>query len=512
MRSNYAHHGPDELRATVSFEDAVEPVASALVDFSRGLGEAPVHVFAPAGRQGDVHVKSAWLPGRAVFTVKVATWFAERARAGLGPGGGIVAVFDARTGDLRALLEDDHHLSDVRTAAAGALATRHMARADARVLGVVGTGVQAYLQALAVIAERPIRDIWVWGRDPERAARLAEAIRARCPNVAVKLAESVELVVRSADVLVTATASTEALILGEWLAPGVHITAVGADDADKCELAPDIFARADAVVVDSRALAFRFGDVAQALRADVITPEAVTAELGELLAGGVTVRARDEEVTVCKLIGLGVQDLAVAELALALLKRKRPAVPPASVLDLQAPLSQKSVKCGSGLVVVRAAEPGDLPVILAITNDAIARTTALFEYEPRTLEQQTTWFYTRIDHGWPVLVAERDGRAIGFGSFGSFRAWPAYQSSVEHSVYVEADSRRSGAGAALLGSLTLEARSRGLHAMIGGIDAKNVASLKLHKKCGFVEVGRLPQVARKFDKWLDLVFVQKVLP
>ena len=122
-----------------------EPVARALADFSRGLGEAPVAMFAPGGHDGDVHVKSAWLPGRSIFTVKVATWFAARAERGDPPGGGVVAAFDARTGDLRALLEDEGHLTDIRTAAAGGLAARFMARADASVLGVLGSGVQAYL-------------------------------------------------------------------------------------------------------------------------------------------------------------------------------------------------------------------------------------------------------------------------------------------------------------------------------------------------------------------------------
>jgi ornithine cyclodeaminase/alanine dehydrogenase-like protein (mu-crystallin family) len=151
-RSNtraFAHYTPDRIRAAVGFEEVTESVARALADRSRGLGDSPVAVFAPKGRDGDVHVKSAWLLGRAIFTVKVATWFAARAERGDSPSGGIVAVFDARTGDLRALLEDEHHLSDIRTAAAGALATRTLARSDAVTLSVLGTGVQAYLQVLA---------------------------------------------------------------------------------------------------------------------------------------------------------------------------------------------------------------------------------------------------------------------------------------------------------------------------------------------------------------------------
>lgn len=143
IASPFRYHGPAEIRAAVNIADLIDPVAAALIDYSRGLGEAPIAFFAPAGRDGDVHVKAAWLPGRAIFTVKVASWFAARAVDGQSAGAGMIAAFDARTGDLRALLQDDHYLSDIRTAAAGALAIRYLARPDARILGILGTGMQA---------------------------------------------------------------------------------------------------------------------------------------------------------------------------------------------------------------------------------------------------------------------------------------------------------------------------------------------------------------------------------
>lgn len=332
----FAWHGPDRVRAAVGFEDVVEPVAQALADFSRGLGASPVVVFAPAGRRGDVHVKSAWLPGRPVFTVKVATWFAARAEAGRPPGGGVVAVFDARTGDLRALLEDGHHLSDIRTAAAGALAARHLARADARVLGVLGTGVQAYLQALAAAGERPVEVVRVWGRSRDRAERLAAALSSRRPDLAVAVAATARDACAGADIVATATASHVPLVEAGWIGPGTHVTAVGADDAGKCELAPEALALADAIVVDSRPLALRYGDVAHAVAAGAIGPDRVAAELGEIVAGTARGRASAREITVCKLVGLGVQDLAAAEVALARLGRPvRDARRPASALDLR---------------------------------------------------------------------------------------------------------------------------------------------------------------------------------
>jgi ornithine cyclodeaminase len=209
-----------------------------------------------------------------------------------------------------------------------------MARADASVLGIVGTGVQAYLQALAAAGERPIRKIRIWGRTFARAARVAEALHLRRPDLVVEVAHSLRETVTGADVVVTATGSTEALIHEDWLRSGVHITAVGADDARKHELAPEVLARADAIVVDCRELASRFGDIAHALRAGAITAAAVTAELGQLLNQTVAGRTCDDAITVCKLVGLGVQDLAAAEVALVRLTMERQGTPPASVMDL----------------------------------------------------------------------------------------------------------------------------------------------------------------------------------
>ena len=326
------HHGPDAIRAAVGYEDVLEPVAAALADFSRGLGDSPVAVFAPAGADGDVHVKSAWLPGRAVFTVKVATWFRERACRGGTPGAGIVAVFDAETGDLRALLQDEHHLSDVRTAAAGALAARTLARPDSAVLGVLGTGVQAYLQVLAAADELPITEVRVWGRHPDRTARFARAVRSRRPDLRVVPVADPRSACADVDLLVTATASTRPLVQAPWLAPGVHVTAVGADDPTKVELAAGCLRSADRLVVDSRSLALVHGDLAHArtARDDVI-------ELGEVLSGSAPGRGHPDEITLCKLIGLGVQDLAAAEVALELLREDAPAKarPPAGAQDLR---------------------------------------------------------------------------------------------------------------------------------------------------------------------------------
>lgn len=162
-------------------------------------------------------------------------------------------------------------------------------------------------------------------------------------------------------------------------------------------------------------------------------------------------------------------------------------------------------------MIIRAAQPHDVPAILDIVNDAILNSTALFEYAPRTLAQQHDWLTQRNADGWPVLVAEAGGSTRGFAGYGPFRARPAYAATVEHSVYVAQHDRSKGVGRALMLALIAAARSDGRHVMIGGIDASNDASIAFHAALGFVETGRLPQVGWKFERWLDLVFMQLIL-
>jgi ornithine cyclodeaminase/alanine dehydrogenase-like protein (mu-crystallin family) len=288
-------------------------VARALAEFSQGRGESPIVAFAPAGPAGDVHVKSAWLPGVPVITIKVAAWFAARAAAGRPAHSGFIAVLDAATGDLRALLRDDHHLTDLRTAAAGAVAARLLARADARTMAVLGTGTQAYLQVQAVRAVRPVETVLIWGRSPEAAQRLA----ARLPELSAVVMTEPESAVRGADIVVTATSSRQPILRGQWLAPGQHVTAIGADDPAKAELDPDCFARADVLAVDSREATPRMaGDLRAAIDAGAVKTGDIDAELGELVLGSRPGRRDDNQLTIAKLIGLGVQDLATAEIAL----------------------------------------------------------------------------------------------------------------------------------------------------------------------------------------------------
>jgi L-amino acid N-acyltransferase len=162
-------------------------------------------------------------------------------------------------------------------------------------------------------------------------------------------------------------------------------------------------------------------------------------------------------------------------------------------------------------MTTRPAVKEDLPVILEIMNEAILHTTSVYDYEPRTAEFVEKWFDQKKRDGLPVLVIGEPGQVKGYGSFGIFRAWAAYRFSVEHSIYIHQRHRGAGLGKKLLEDLVETARTDGYHTMLAGIDAANKKSIEFHRHAGFVEVGRFREVGYKFNRWLDLVFMQLML-
>jgi phosphinothricin acetyltransferase len=161
--------------------------------------------------------------------------------------------------------------------------------------------------------------------------------------------------------------------------------------------------------------------------------------------------------------------------------------------------------------IVRAAARDDVSAISAIYNQAVEHTTASWDWTPELLETRLAWFDDKVAGGWPVVVAEDASGVVGWGSYGPFRTKDGYAQTVEHSVYVDLGRRGAGIGSALLVPLIQRARADGHHVMIGGVSADNLGSVAFHQRHGFVEVARFSEVGRKFDRWLDLVFLQLTL-
>lgn len=162
-------------------------------------------------------------------------------------------------------------------------------------------------------------------------------------------------------------------------------------------------------------------------------------------------------------------------------------------------------------MLIRPATEEDLPAMLDIYNDIIANTTAVWHYEPHTLQMRKEWFEQRQQQGFPIFVAVENEKILGFSTFGSFRPWPGYSKTVENSVYVAADSRGKGVAKLLLPPLIEAAKQLGIHVMVAGIDADNEISIALHKKFGFIEVAHFKEVGWKFGRWLDLKFLELVV-
>lgn len=164
------------------------------------------------------------------------------------------------------------------------------------------------------------------------------------------------------------------------------------------------------------------------------------------------------------------------------------------------------------LHIVPADEGRHAAAMLAIFNHEIAHSTALYDIEPRSPAHMADWFAHKAAGDWPVIVAEdSDGQLLGFASYGTFRAYPAYRRTVEHSVYVDQHHQRCGIGRALMQQLIQRARDDDMHVMVGAIDSENTGSIALHEALGFVRVGHLRETGHKFGRWLDLLLYQRIL-
>jgi ornithine cyclodeaminase/alanine dehydrogenase-like protein (mu-crystallin family) len=315
--------GAEKLRAHVKFEHLIDPIAAAFQQVAAGHadnGHLVIFPVQPRDR-GDVFVKTGSLQGHSAYVVKISPWFAANVEIGVAQGG-FLALFDSSTGHTLAVLNDEHYLSDIRTAAAGAVAARLLAPTEIDAASVLGAGVQAYWQSVALYHERRFRTLLIWARDRDKAETLRQRLSSELPRVDVRVEAELERAVRRADVLICATAARQPFVRADWLHDGQHITAVGADDPSKCELDIDVLRRAR-VFVDSTAASSANGEVYRAMRDGTYSTGELAGEIGEIINGTNLGRRGDADITIAKFVGLGAQDLIAAEVALTTLNRVR---------------------------------------------------------------------------------------------------------------------------------------------------------------------------------------------
>lgn len=297
--------------AELGMVEAVYPLISA-----RAGSMPPIQRIDVPEANGEIDIKSAYLPGYDGIAVKISAGFFDNPNKGLPSLGGLMLLFDSATGIPQAALFDNGYLTDVRTALAGAVAARHLARSDAAVVGLIGAGVQARMQLDALRLVRPIERALVWARRPEAARRFAEEVGASLDLPIEPVADPSDTVV-AGGILVTATPATVPLIDAPSLAPGLHITAVGSDAEHKRELTVAAIKASDRFVCDSRPQSARLGELHSVVEVGGAGSAAWAVELGEVIGGKVPGRTSDDEITICDLTGTGAQDTAIASYAVA---------------------------------------------------------------------------------------------------------------------------------------------------------------------------------------------------
>ncbi len=299
-----------ELRKAVPLDHAaVEVVERAFAALGAGkVVMPPILSMDLPEANGEVDVKTAYIPGFDGFAIKVSPGFFDNPKLGLPSLNGLMILFSSTTGLVQAVFLDNGYLTDIRTAAAGAVAARHLAPEVVTTAGVIGTGVQARLQIKAAHLVRPFTRVLVHGRDPDKAAACAADL-ARDLGIEAEVADA-ETLVRNAQLVVTTTPSRVPLVRAEWLHLGLHITAMGADQAGKNEIDPAALAAADLYVCDRVSQCAVSGELEAARAAGLMadTPP----ELGEVITGTHPGRTAQDQITICDLTGTGAQDTAIA--------------------------------------------------------------------------------------------------------------------------------------------------------------------------------------------------------
>lgn len=305
-----------ELRKIVSLDkaavDCIENAFHLLA--TQDVVMPPILSFHVPEHNGEVDVKTAYVPGIDSFAIKMSPGFFDNPKLGLPSLNGLMVLFSSKTGLVEGLLLDNGYLTDVRTAAAGAVAAKWLSRPDARVAGVIGTGTQARLQLKALTLVRDIEEVIVWGRSDAKAQQYATECSKEF-GMNIRIAGSIDDLMADSEIIVTTTPSKAPLISARQLRPGQHITAMGTDADYKTELAPDVIPAADLYVCDNLAQCRKQGELRPAIAAGLIESNTLFPELGSVIAGQHAGRQSNKSITICDLTGTGVQDTAIATFA-----------------------------------------------------------------------------------------------------------------------------------------------------------------------------------------------------
>ncbi len=305
-----------ELRSLVQLDlDAIACVEDAFYALAtKAVVMPPIMRLDILEHNGEIDVKTAYVPGIDSLAIKISPGFFDNPSLGLPSVNGLMVLFSTRTGLVEALLLDNGYLTDVRTAAAGAVAAKTLARADSRRAAILGAGVQAGLQLEALTLVRDIESAALWARDPDRAAARAAGLTARL-GIPVETCADVAAATADADIVVTTTPADRPILLEAHVRPGQHITAMGSDAEHKNEIDPAIIAGRARYFCDRLAQVETLGELHHAIEGGLVKAGSIYPELGQVISQQAKGRETTEEITLCDLTGTGIQDTAIATLA-----------------------------------------------------------------------------------------------------------------------------------------------------------------------------------------------------
>jgi ornithine cyclodeaminase len=313
-----------EIKKAMLAVDPLPLIEEGFASYSRGeVVVPPVGELIFDDPPGDVHIKYGYIKGDDFYVIKIASGFTDNPKLGLPSGDGLMLVYSQKTGVLDAILLDEGYLTNLRTAVAGAVASKHLAPRAVTAVGIVGAGVQGRMQLDWLRRVRTFDEAVVWGVDEEELAAYRRDMAA--PGLKIRTTLRAEELAAAANLIVTCTPATTPVLKAEWIRPGTHITAVGSDTAAKQELEAGILAKADRIVVDSLSQSELRGEVFKAVSSGAIGRDRLV-ELGRVITDEKLRRASDDEITVADLTGVAVQDIQISKAVwLAVLSSARPA-------------------------------------------------------------------------------------------------------------------------------------------------------------------------------------------
>ena len=317
----------DEIKRLIDIPQLIREIEAGFVLYSEGRVTVPpvgfLHFDEPPG---DVHIKYGFVSGDDYYVLKMASGFYNNPELGLPIGDGLILVFSQKTGEPKLILLDKCWLTDMRTAAAGAVAAKHLAAKNIHHIGIVGTGVQARLQLEILRDIVDCKSCFIWGRDPTKVQRMIEDLRARdgiqAWGLEIKAIRALGDLVSKCNLIVTTTSAKSPLVRANQVRKGTHITAMGSDDHGKQELEAELLAKADLVVADSVSQCVDHGECFYAVQGKLIE-EASILELGNVIKNPAIGRTSEDQITVVDLTGVAIQDIQIAKMVARALREDK---------------------------------------------------------------------------------------------------------------------------------------------------------------------------------------------